>query len=192
MREFLISFVAVFSGVTGIGLLCNTIVWTITLGNVVQSLATISAAIGVAYFINRRLQERSRETDLLIDWLSGIQTLLAEFESIQPGDDYARVVNLQSLIRKRFRVAASTLSRLGYNHCDRQVALVQGCLATLKVLSTDLPKTKSTDGEPSSRVENGKVFFVDERLAQINVELDKANREIFALQISINRGVECG
>jgi hypothetical protein len=164
---------------------------TMTVGNCLQSLATIFIGLLVAWVIQRHIQTDRNEKDILLEYLRGILTAIKEVEGYRQG---GKLTEVNAAI-KNLRTACSQFrNMLKYLKYPDQV-IIEADLAKpirqIRTIATYTPDSKSQaaalKNKRTNTVSADLLKLAEHNTSLFDTQIQSLKNRVFQLQVKVNK-----
>lgn len=160
--------------------------------DILELIVTIFLGIYIARIIEKRLQDKRIEKDILLKNIEQIEYLIQEFEKIEVGEpiSYIKITHRISKAReKKNRMLSNIIHKVKPNKIiDSQIEDIKSKLKndfkTLKLLLTNTPPQET--GSTEVKVINGNITYFESRLNEIFAVLFDINDRLLELKLIVN------
>ena len=160
--------------------------------DILELFVTIFLGIYIARIIEKRLQDKRIEKDILLKNIEQIEYLIQEFEKIEVGEplQYIKITHSISKAReKKNRMLSNIIQTTKPNKIiQSQIEDIQSKLKndfkTLKLLLTNTPPQETDSTEV--KVVNGNITYFESRLNEIFAVLFDINDRLLELKLIVN------
>lgn len=160
--------------------------------DVLELFVTIFLGIYIARIIEKQIQDKRVEKDILLKRIEQIEFLIEEFEKIEIGvpQTYTQITHRISKAREKKNRMIKSIQQKTINNklIHPQINEIQEKLKndfkTLKLLLTNTPAQISN--HPEVKIENGNIVYYESRLNEINATLFDVNDRLLELKLIVN------
>lgn len=164
---------------------------TLTLGNVVQTSATVFVGLLVASYFQRQTHADRKEKDILLRHLDLLLDVVTEFEKFKDGGALTEIVASLKKLSMKCKSVNEILTHLKYPADLLTQTRFDDQIKKMRKLATETPIKQIQDHASKARcssvVREGIIQLAEEKKALLDTEVQKMKMRILKAQICVNK-----